>query len=118
MPLQKAKVKDQLSLFELVDAASNPHPHQNAGIFFNIRAFLAFQLSTSFAALTMASVVCEQSKLESLRSFCLSYWLTLFIAGNSFWFAFAAECNANSLDQHYYGWPASTKVKSCLHGAL
>ena len=26
------------------------------GIFFNIRAFLAFQLSTSFAALTMASV--------------------------------------------------------------
>lgn len=27
-----------------------------SGIFFNIRAFLAFQLSTSFAALTMASV--------------------------------------------------------------
>ena len=29
---------------------------EGKGIFFNIRCFLAFQLSTSFAALTMASI--------------------------------------------------------------
>jgi P-type Ca2+ transporter type 2C len=37
-------------------SVSFPFRHFIAGIFFNIRAFLAFQLSTSFAALAMASV--------------------------------------------------------------
>jgi P-type Ca2+ transporter type 2C len=57
--LQRGKVREfQFTNYELMLSCSSrcSFTIQNEGIFFNIRSFLAFQLSTSFAALTMASV--------------------------------------------------------------
>jgi Ca2+-transporting ATPase len=61
---------------------------EGKGIFFNIRNFLSFQLSTSFAALTMASVAT----------------------------AFGLPLPLNFVDQYNYGWSACAKSWSRASG--
>lgn len=53
---------------------------EGKGIFFNIRAFLAFQLSTSFAALTMASVATAFGMPSPLNAMQI-LWINIIMDG-------------------------------------
>lgn len=85
---------------------------EGKGIFFNIRNFLSFQLSTSFAALAMESVATAFSLPSPLNAMQVSSMSHIILRELVFLTQPLTLCcilPVDFMDQYHHGWPPSSE---------